>query len=73
MDCSSPGSPVDGISQARVLEWAASPGALPDPRIKPRSPALHMNSLPSEPAGKPLGAIAKRKKKVFIQVWYYLE
>ena len=36
---------------------------LPDPGIKPSSPAWHMNSLPSEPAGKPLGAIAKRKKK----------
>ena len=27
---------------------------LPNPGIKPRSPALQMNSLPSEPPGKPL-------------------
>ena len=28
----------------------ASPGNLPDPRIKPRSPALQSDSLPSEPS-----------------------
>ena len=32
-----------------------SPGSLPDPGCKPRSPALLAGSLPSEPAGKPLG------------------
>ena len=31
-----------------------SPGDLPDPEIKPRSPALQTDSLPSEPPGKPL-------------------
>ena len=30
-----------------------SPGDLPNPRIKPRSPALQADSLPSEPPGKP--------------------
>ena len=30
-----------------------SPGNLPDPGIKPRSPALQADSLPSEPSGKP--------------------
>ena len=30
-----------------------SPGDLPDPGIKPRSPALQSDSLPSEPQGKP--------------------
>ena len=29
------------------------PGYLPDPGIKPRSPALQADSLPSEPPGKP--------------------
>ena len=29
------------------------PGNLPDPAIKPGSPALHADSLPSEPPGKP--------------------
>ena len=30
-----------------------SPGDLPDPGIKPRSPALRVDSLPTEPPGKP--------------------
>ena len=32
-----------------------SPGDLPNPRIKPGSPALQADSLPSEPPGKPSG------------------
>ena len=31
-----------------------SPGDLPDPGIKPRSPALQADALPSEPSAKPL-------------------
>ena len=31
-----------------------SPGDLPNLGIKPTSPALHADSLPSEPPGKPL-------------------
>ena len=30
-----------------------SPGELPHPEIEPRSPALQVDSLPSEPPGKP--------------------
>ena len=30
-----------------------SPGDLPNPGIKPRSPALRVDSLPTEPPGKP--------------------
>ena len=30
-----------------------SPGDLPDPGIKPRSPALQVEALLSEPSGKP--------------------
>jgi len=30
-----------------------SPGDLPNPGIKPRSPALQVDSLPAEPPGKP--------------------
>ena len=29
-----------------------SPGDLPDPGVQPRSPALQVDSLPSEPPGK---------------------
>ena len=39
----------------RILEWVPCPplGDLPNPGIKPRSPALQEDSLPSEPPGKP--------------------
>ena len=49
MDCSPPGSSVHGILQSRVLEWLAISfsGDLPDPGIKPRSPALQADSLGS--------------------------
>ena len=41
-DCSPPGSSVQGILQARILEWAAMPslGDLPDAGTEPGSPAL---------------------------------
>ena len=51
MDCSPPGSSVHGILQARTLEWLPfpPPGDLPNPGIKPRSPASQADSLPAEP------------------------
>ena len=46
-----------GSSQPRHEYWSGlpfpSPGDLPDPRIKPGSPALWADALPSEPPGKP--------------------
>ena len=35
------------------------PGDLPDPGIEPRSPALQVDSLPSQPPGKPSTATGK--------------
>ena len=58
MDCSPPDSSVHGILQARILEKVAIPfsrGDLPDPGIKPQSPALQADSLLSEPPRKPPG------------------
>ena len=53
MDYSLPGFPVHGILQARILEKLfPSPGDLPNPEIKPRSPILQADSLLSEPRGK---------------------
>ena len=54
MDSSQPVSSVNGIFQARILEWIAipSPGDLPNPEIEPRSSALQADSLPAEPSGK---------------------
>ena len=50
-DCSAPG----GFSTQEY--WSGSPcpspGDLPNPRIKPRSPASQADALPSEPTGKP--------------------
>jgi len=51
MDCSLPGSSVQGILQQEY--WSGlpcpSPGDLLDSEIEPRSPALQADSLPSEP------------------------
>ena len=43
-------APVHAILQASTREWVAIPfsGDLPNPGIKPRSPALQVDSLPSE-------------------------
>ena len=48
------GSSVHGILQERILEWVAIPFSedFPDPGIKPESPVLQADSLPSEPPGK---------------------
>ena len=55
MDCSPPGSTSMGFSRQEY--WSGlpflSPGDLPDPGIKPGSPVLQADSLPSEPPGKP--------------------
>ena len=55
MSYSLPGSSVHGIFQARILEWVAIAFSRdpPDPGIKPRSPALQADTLPSETPGKP--------------------
>ena len=58
MDWNPPGSSVRGISQARVLEWAAisSTTGTPDPEIEPMftmSPALQADSLSTELSWKP--------------------
>ena len=55
MDCSPPGSSIHGIFQARIPEWVAIffSGDLPKPGIEPASPvspALQVDSLPTEPS-----------------------
>ena len=54
VDCSLPGSSIHGILQARILEWVTTSFSrdLPDPGIKPGSPALQADALPSEPPEK---------------------
>ena len=50
MDCSSPGSSVLGISQARILEWVtiSSQGDLPDPGVKHVSSAFLLSHKGSQ-------------------------
>ena len=52
--CSLLNSFVHGILQARILERVAISffRNLPNPEIEPRSPALQVNSLPTEPTWK---------------------
>ena len=57
MDCSPPGFSVHGDSPGKNTGVGCHacplPGDLPNPRIEPRSLALQVDSLPSEPPGKP--------------------
>ena len=62
MNCSPPGSSVHGILQTRIWNGlpCPPPGDLLDAGIKSmslKSPALQMDSLPTEPPGKPSGSI----------------
>ena len=51
LNCSPPGPSVNGIFQARILEWVAIfSGDLPDWGIEPQSPAWQADSSPFEPA-----------------------
>ena len=50
MDYSPPLSSVHGVLQARILVWVAMPSSRGSSR--PRSPALQVGSLLSEPPGK---------------------
>ena len=50
VDCSLPGSSVQGILQARILEWVTVPFSRGS--SQPRSSALQVDSLAAEPPGK---------------------
>ena len=67
VDYNLPGSSVHGILQARILEWVAIP--LPRGSSWPsdwilctESPALPVDSSPSEPPGKPSSALMKGQR-----------
>ena len=56
MDCSPPGSSVMEFSRQEYWEWVCHfllQGDLPDPGIKPTSPALAGRFITTEPFGKP--------------------
>ena len=54
---------VHGILQARTLEPFPSPGDLPNPGIKPRSPTLQADSLPAESPGKPTREVTREEEE----------
>ena len=57
MNCTAPGFSVHGIFQARILEWVAIPGDLPNPGIEPvplQFRAVAGGFFTAVPPGKPL-------------------
>ena len=62
-DCSPPGSSVDGLLQARILEWAAMPTFWPGDRTRSLLHLLdwHVGSLPLAPPRKPYISISNGK------------
>ena len=67
VNCSMPGSSLS-MEFSRQESWSGlplpSPGDLPNPGIKPRSPALAGGFFTTEPHGKPsVGDVSLKKKK----------
>ena len=58
------------MEYSRLEYWSGwpypSPGDLPNPGIKLRSPALEADSLPSEPQGSP------KKMNIYIYIYIYI-
>ena len=61
---------------SRTEYWSGlsfpSPGDLPNPGIKPRSPILQSDSLPADPPGKALVGLKQHKRKVHIPWVFHL-
>ena len=59
MDCSPPGSSVHGDSPGKKMSGlpCPPPGDLPEPGMESRFPTLQVDSLSSEPPGKPLSKL----------------
>ena len=62
---------------SRQEYWSGLPfpstGDLPDPEIKPRSPALQADSLSSRPPGKPKTSVTQvNRQQVFLAILNYL-
>ena len=72
-DCSPPGSSVYGISRQEY--WSKllcpSPGDLPDPGIKPESPACQADSLPLSHLGSPVYLFITLLTFFFLIVYLY--
>ena len=76
MDCSLPGSSVHGDSPRPEYQSGLPcppPGNLPNIGIKPRSPSLQADSLPSEPPGRPKNTLLLCQSlghgRLFVTLW----
>ena len=77
MDHSPPGSSVQGILSARILEWVAVPSSrdLPSPEIKAMSlmtPALADGFFISSTTGKPQPSISTFQLRLCFFFYYFL-
>ena len=50
-----------------------SPGEIPDPGIKPGTPALQADTLPSEQPGKPIQVITNYYQDLFISKGFIIK
>ena len=68
MDCSPPGSSVRGILQQEYCSGlpVPPPGSLPDPGLKPTSPALAGRFFTTEPPGIPVNLVNKKETDTFV-------
>ena len=73
MDCSSPGSSVYGIFQARILEWVAisSPKGSFQPRDQTRTCCVAGGFFTTEPSGKPYIYISILFLRFFSHIGHY--
>ena len=76
MDCSTPGSSVHGISQARILEWVAMPSSRGsswsrDQTCDSYTSALAGRFFTTVPRGKPkaLGELTKKQANLGFKYW----
>ena len=63
------------MGSPRILKWVAVPswGHLPDPGIKPGSPALQEDSLPTELSGKRKPSLLKTINSYLVLILIYLQ
>ena len=75
LDCSRPGSSIQGILQARILGWIAisHSGNLPDQEMEPGSPVapvLTSRIFTNAPTGAPLKLMLFAKCIIYWRVFY---
>ena len=69
-NCGPPSSSIHETFQARILEWVAMPSSRGSAQLRDRiqSPALQVDSLLTEPPGKPVKYRIERKTRAFLSL-----